>query len=222
MLLNRQAVILDGRTIAYVFDDVPDHLKRPPGPGPFEQVPAGYSTPEIGSLEGLWWRVTNFNPNPWKRLAAPEPVVFPEGFIETFGAAPVSDDYHYPGGKTQWQVDLVLWEQNLRQYDTIGGETPEGFSAAEVEVANEKTEEYDLGIASFFGNQYGVRARYPDCSTPSFGTSAKAAIRHTGHVIAMQQMRATNKGIIIPVDKMHPRHSPNTLKAQDELRKAAA
>ena len=152
MLVNRQAVIFNGRTIAYVFEDVPDHLKRPPGPGPFQQVPAGHSTLEIGLLEGLWWRVTPFNPEPWKILA-PEPIVFPEGFVETFGAAPVSNDYHYPGGKTQWQVDLELWEQNLRQYDTIGGSPPEGFSVAEVEQANEETARYDLGIASVFAHQ---------------------------------------------------------------------
>ena len=222
MLVGRQAVILNGRTIAYVFKDVSEYSKKPPGPGPFQRVPAGYSTPEIGSLESLWWRVTPFNLEPWKVLAASYPIVFPEGFIETFGSMPVSDDYHYPGGKTQWQADLVLWEQNLRQYDTIGGEVPEGFTAVQVEVADAETERYDLGVVSFYKNQYGVRARYPECSTPSFETSSTAAIIHTGYVITMQQIKATNKGIIIPVDKMHPLHSSNTLKVQDELRKAAA
>ncbi len=33
---------------------------------------AGYSTPEIGSLEGLWWRVTPFNAAPWTALGVPE------------------------------------------------------------------------------------------------------------------------------------------------------
>ena len=68
-LVNRQAVLLDGAAIGFVFDDVPELQKKPPGPGPFERVPAGFSTPEIGPLEGLWWRVTPFNPEPWKALS---------------------------------------------------------------------------------------------------------------------------------------------------------
>ena len=88
-LVNPQAVLLNGKTIGFVFDDVPDMKKKPPGPGPFQQVPAGFATAEIGSLEGKWWRITFFNPTPWVVLSPPPPPVLPDGFEAIFGPSPI-------------------------------------------------------------------------------------------------------------------------------------
>jgi hypothetical protein len=216
-LMNRQGVKHNGRTIGFVFDDVPDHLKKPPGPGPFEQVPEGFSAPGIGLLGGLWWRVTPFNPTPWAALSPPAEPVYPPGFIDTFGPPPDSNNYHYPGGKTQFQVDTNLWRQNLSQYEGDGS-PPAEFDPIKVELANAEAVEYEMGEGAFYSNQYGNQVRFPDSDDPAFQARASAYVNHTGQVIVMYQNRLTNQGIVIPATKMHPLAPPVLLKRQDELR----
>ena len=220
-LVNRQAVKLNGRTIAFVFDDVPDMLKKPPGPGPFEQVPAGFATAEIGSLEGKWWRVTPFNPTPWAVLSPPPPPVLPDGFEAIFGPRPHSSQFRGGNAARDFQVATVTWENNLRTY--VGAGMPDDADSAKVEAANNEAVKYEMGEPAYYENNNGFKVRFPDSQDPDFEAPFDGFVNiGTGQIIVSYQNRLTNQGIIIPANKMHPMAPPVLLKRQDELREAAA
>ena len=220
-LVNRQAVKLNGRTIAFVFDDVPDMLKKPPGPGPFEQVPAGFATSEIGSREGKWWRVTPFNPTPWAVLSPPPPPVLPDGFEAIFGPRPHSSQFRGGNAARDFQVATVTWENNLRTY--VGPGMPDDADSAKVEAANNEAVKYEMGEPAYYENNNGFKVRFPDSQDPDFEAPFDGFVNiGTGQIIVSYQNRLTNQGIIIPANKMHPMAPPVLLKRQDELREAAA
>ena len=220
-LVNRQAVKLNGRTIGFVFDDVPDMQKKPPGPGPFVQVPAGFATAEIGSLEGQWWRVTPFNATPWAVLSPPPPPVLPDGFEAIFGPRPHSSQFRGGNAARDFQVATVTWENNLRTY--VGPGMPDDANAAKVEAANNEAEKYDMGDPAYYQNNNGFKVRFPDSQDPDFEAPFEGFVNiGTGQIIVSYQNRLTNQGIIIPANKMHPMAPPVLLKRQDELREAAA
>ena len=220
-LVNRQAVKLNGRTIGFVFDDVPDMQKKPPGPGPFVQVPAGLATAEIGSLEGKWWRVTPFNPTPWAVLSPPPPPVLPDGFEAIFGPRPHSSQFRGGNAARDFQVATVTWENNLRTY--VGPGMPDDANAAKVEAANNDAVKFDMGEPAYYQNNNGFKVRFPDSQDPDFEAPFDGFVNiGTGQIIVSYQNRLTNQGIVIPANKMHPLAPPVLLKRQDELRKAAA
>ena len=221
-LVNRQTVKSNGRTIGFVFDDVPDMQKKPPGPGPFEQVPAGFSTPEIGSLEGKWWRVTPFNATPWAVLGPPAPPpVLPEGFEAIFGPRPHSSQFRGGNASKNFRVATVTWENNLRTY--VGPGMPDDANSAKVEAANNEAVKFDMGEPAYYENNNGHKVRFPDSQEPDFEAPFDGFVNTgTGQIIVSYQNRLTNEGIVIPADKMHPMAPPVLLKRQDDLREAAA
>jgi len=202
-LINRQAVIFNGSIIGYVFADVPDMQKKPPGPGPFVQVPAGFVTAEIGSLEGLWWRVSPFNATPWAVLAPVEAVPLPDGFEAIFGPRPHSSQFRGGNAANDFQIATVTWESNLNSY--VSASMPANADAARMNAANDEAVKYDMGEPAYYENKYGFRVRFPDSQDPDFeATFDGFVISGTGQIISAYQNRLTNAEVLIPLDKLHP------------------
>ncbi len=219
-LVNRQAVKLNGKTIGFVFDDVPDIQKKPPGPGPFERVPSEqFSTPEIGSLKGKWWRVTPFNSAPWAVLSPPPPEVLPVGFEKIFGSRPHSSNFHGELQSKDFRVATVTWENNLKTY--VGPNIPDDADPVKMGLAAVESVKYEMGEPAYYENNNGYKVRFPDSQEPNFEAPFDGFVNTgTGQIIVLYQNRLTNDGIIIPVDKMHPMGAQGELgKRQLKLRR---
>jgi hypothetical protein len=184
--------------------------------GQIVQIPAGATTtPPSG---GRWMVVSPFNEEPWGEVVAAQPL--PEGFEAIFGPAPIPGGFHGPSYPTNYQQARDLWQQNLDTFTAAG--MPPGSDDAKVAAARNEAIFYGMGEPHYYANTHGYQVRFPESQAEDFQADADTFINTgTGQIIVVYQDKLSDRGIIIPVEQMHPLAPPTLTKKQVKLRNAA-
>ena len=174
------------------FTTVPEAWKRPFGP--YVKSP-----PSFG---GDWYKVDPFTgPEPWRQeINVAE--VLPEGFVDTFGLRPKSEDFRDAGNPSvAFRVATGLWEQDLKYF--LGAGAPEWATAEELQLSKDTLVFWNMGSPRFYNGRYGFMTRFPAAIPYTrFEASAWGAIKQTHQEVSAFQIRLLQDGLSPP--RLHP------------------
>jgi len=176
------------------FDDVSEAWKAPFGP--YRQAPEEYGS--------KWYKVNPWTgPEPWKQAVAPTVgLTLPSGFEDIFGPRPQGEDFRDEINPSRaFRVATVTWQQDLKYFKQAGA--PEWLDDETLELIEDTTELWDMGVPYLYEGRYGWMARFPEAAPyVSFETTAWALANAVHQVVANFQIKLLQNELIPAVQ--HP------------------
>lgn len=175
---------------------VPDLWREPLGP--YHKAP--------DSCGGEWWYVNPFTgPEPWKRLCAdfvdPKGIDLKPGFIEIFGAEPVSESFHDAGGYSAFIAAHNAWILDLQRYKQPGWPLNSLPDWPEIAEPFDKIEELTLHWLGpeyhprYYEGRYGWCARFPGSIIAFQDFAALPLLSNPHQIIAEAQIMLIHMGV---------------------------